>query len=174
MAILGACKILSFAADNASSPVLTVQRSTNAEVRLILITAANQTNILETSFNLREWYPVLVFPATNQTDAFEFTVTNSVIVDVMTNSPGAIPVTNIMAGTFYRVVSAPSASSKPPAGYTNIGEANSAILYSTAAAISGGAGFGRGASLFQANQLAAAAAARTEFQRSNQNNYAEP
>ena len=42
-----------------------------------------------------------------------------------------------------------------------------------AAGIAGAAGAARtGGSLFQANQVAANAAARTEFQRSNQNNYA--
>lgn len=71
MAIVGACKILSFAADNGSSPVLTVERSTNGPAQILLTTAPNQTNILETSISMRAWFPVLVYPATNRVVTFQ-------------------------------------------------------------------------------------------------------
>lgn len=61
-------------------------------------------------------------------------------------------------------------------GAINASQANAISTQVNQASGVGGqaTGSAQGGSLFQANQSAAAAAARTEFQRNNQNNYAKP
>ena len=159
LAIFCGLKLFIHAGDTASSPVLTVQKIATNQTLVTLITATNQTNILEASFSFQVWYPVLVYPPTNQTVTLQCVVTNEVDLPRL----------------FFRVVSAPTASSAPPAGFTTINEAFSTLLATTVAAVTPtGGGDGRAGSLFAANQSAAAAAGRTEFQRSQLHNYQGP